>query len=120
VTCSTLQDSGTKVDLVKEVRFVPLCSVFLALFWRHFFLVKEHAVAVIEKRYKSPIHKLLPFFERSRNGWKEKCGAAKAVIKRLKNQTEKLQRSRQRWKELAKERGREVERLRHELETQKL
>jgi hypothetical protein len=82
--------------------------------------VKESTVSTIEMRYKSPIHKLLPFFERSRNGWKRKCGVAKAAIKRLKNQTEKLQRSRQRWKELAKERGREVERLRDELEAQKL
>jgi hypothetical protein len=77
-------------------------------------------VEAIEKQFKSPVHKLLPFFERSRDGWKRKCGVAKAAIKRLKNQTVKLQRSRQRWKELAKQRGRELERLRRELETQKL
>jgi hypothetical protein len=59
-------------------------------------------VVEIEKKYKSPTRKLLPFFERSRIGWKEKCGAAKATVKRLKNQTTKLQQSRQRWKELAK------------------
>lgn len=74
----------------------------------------------IERQYKSPVHKLLPFFERSRDGWKRKCGVAKAAVKRLKNQTAKLQRSRQRWKELAKQRGRELERLRHDLEAQKL
>ena len=31
----------------------------------------------LAKRYKSPIHKLLRFFERSRDGWKAKCQAAK-------------------------------------------
>jgi len=77
-------------------------------------------VEVAGTAYKSPIHKLLPFFERSRNGWKEKCAVAKATVKRLKNQTAKLQRSRQRWKELAKQRGRELQQLQRELEAQKL
>jgi hypothetical protein len=77
-------------------------------------------VEVAGTPYKSPIHKLLPFFERSRNGWKKKCGAAKATVKRLKNQTAKLQRSRQQWRELAKQRGRELQQLRRELEAQKL
>lgn len=75
---------------------------------------------VVDRQYKSPIHKLLPFFERSRNGWKKKCQVAKASVKRLKNQVEKLHRSRQQWKQLAKQRGRELEQLRRELEAQKL
>jgi hypothetical protein len=74
----------------------------------------------IERQYKSPVHKLLPFFERSRDGWKRKCGVAKAAVKRLKNQTAKLQQSRQRWKDLAKQRGRELEQLRRERDAQKL
>jgi len=77
-------------------------------------------VAEMDKQYKSPVHKLLPFFERSRNGWKKKCKAGKAEIKRLKNKVEKLGRSRQRWKEAAKQHARESERLRRELEAQKL
>lgn len=76
-------------------------------------------VVEIEKKYKSPTRKLLPFFERSRIGWKEKCGAAKAMVKRLKSQTTKLQQSRQRWKELAKKQTRELEQLRRELDAQK-
>jgi hypothetical protein len=75
---------------------------------------------LIGKQYKSPRHKLLPFFERSRNGWKKKCAEAKAAVKRLKNQTAKLQHSRQRWKELARQRGRELQRLQAELEAQKM
>lgn len=76
-------------------------------------------VVEIERKYKSPPRKLLPFFEQSRNGWKEKCKAAKAMVKRLKNQTVKLQRSRQGWKELANKQSRELEQLRRELAAQK-
>jgi hypothetical protein len=72
-----------------------------------------------ERKYKSPVHKLLPFFERSRDGWKEKCRAAKSRIKRLQSRTVKLLRSRQRWKELARQRALEIEQLRRELEEQK-
>lgn len=73
----------------------------------------------ITKEYKSPIHKLLPFFERSRDRWKEKCMTAKSAVKQLKNRTAQLSRSRQRWKELARERGRELEALQRELAGQK-
>ncbi|HEY2235662.1 MAG TPA: hypothetical protein VGK01_19480 [Candidatus Angelobacter sp.] len=76
-------------------------------------------MAEIEKTYKSPIHKLFSFFKRSRDEWKEKCKAAKTVVKQLKNQTEKVRLSRQRWKELAKKQGRELEELRRELDAQK-
>jgi hypothetical protein len=78
-----------------------------------------YVTEAIEKQYKSPVRKLLPFFERSRNRWKQKCAVAKTAVKLLKNQTEKLQRSRDRWKELARERGEELKRLRSELEAQK-
>jgi len=83
--------------------------------------VKEHAMPAFElaKRYKSPIHKLLRFFERSRDRWKAKCQAAKARVKRLQSHTAKLLGSRQRWKELAQQRAREIEELRRELETLK-
>lgn len=70
----------------------------------------------IEKRHKSPVHKLLPFFERSRDGWKQKCRAAKSRVKLLQNRTAKLVRSRQQWKELAQQRAQEIAQLRRELE----
>lgn len=72
-----------------------------------------------ERTYKSPVRKLLPFFERSRDRWKEKCRAAKSRVKRLQSQTVKLLRSRQRWKELAQQRAEAIEQLRRELEGQK-
>ena len=56
-----------------------------------------------KKAYKSPIHKLLSFFRRSRDGWKKKCRAAKAMAKDLKNSMGKLRQSRDRWKVLARD-----------------
>ena len=75
--------------------------------------------AEIEKKYKSPIHKLFPFFERSRDGWREKCAAAKAMVKQLKLQVSRLEQGRERWKEIAQKQARELEQLRHELDAQK-
>jgi chemotaxis receptor (MCP) glutamine deamidase CheD len=84
--------------------------------------VKEHTMSMadVEKQYSSPVHKLLPFFESSRNGWKNKCREAKKDIKRLKNQVAKLGCSRDRWKRAAQERASEVQRLRRELEVEKI
>lgn len=76
-------------------------------------------MAEIEKTYKSPIHKLFSFFIRSRDEWKEKCKAAKALVKQLKNQAAKLQQSRQRWKEVAKKHASELKDLQRELDAQK-
>jgi hypothetical protein len=83
--------------------------------------VKEHTMtlAEIEEKYKSPICKLFPFFERSRDGWKEKCTAAKSMIKHLKQQVSRLEQGRERWKGIAKTQAREIEQLRRELDAQK-
>ena len=43
--------------------------------------------------YKSPKHKLVRFFEKSRNQWKVKCLDAKIVIKRLQNRIRFLENS---------------------------
>lgn len=53
------------------------------------------------KEYRRPRYKLLRFFERSRNGWKQKCQAGKVRIKRLSSRLQKLKVSRDRWKERA-------------------
>jgi len=76
-------------------------------------------LAEIETKYKSPIYKLFPFFERSRDGWKEKCMAAKVMIKQLKQQASRLEQGRERWKDIAKTQAREIEHLRRELNAQK-
>ena len=47
----------------------------------------------IENDYKSPTHKLIKFFERSRNQWKEKAIQAKNKIKLCKNRIKFLETS---------------------------
>ena len=72
------------------------------------------------KTYRSPLRKLQRFFERSRNGWKQRCLNAKASIKRLSNRVRKLEASRDRWKERAQQQQEELRRIRDEVETQKV
>lgn len=48
--------------------------------------------ATHEKVYSSPQRKLVKFFERSRNQWKAKAGAAKTVLKRLGMRVRRLER----------------------------
>ena len=42
------------------------------------------------REYKSPVRKLIVFFEKSRDTWKEKCQEAKYNAKKLKNQVHYL------------------------------
>ena len=51
------------------------------------------------KTYKSPDYKLLPFFHRSRDGWKAKAEDRNLRIKRLHNRVAALEKSRRKWKE---------------------
>jgi hypothetical protein len=48
--------------------------------------------------YRSPVSKLLPFFERSRDKWKAKCKVAKRENKSLKTRLAKMKESRDRWR----------------------
>ncbi len=66
------------------------------------------------KQFRSPQHKLVRFFERSRDQWKEKCKEAKQRCKRLSTQVRAVEKSRQRWRaeaEAAITRLQEVEQL---------
>lgn len=71
------------------------------------------------RKYRSPRYKLVQFFEKSRDGWKAKCAAAKRKVKALTNSVVALKKSRNRWKALAGQRNAEVARLRRELEAVK-
>lgn len=55
--------------------------------------------------YKSPKRKLIKFFEKSRNKWKEKCREAKYQVKLLRNRMRYLEKS----KNNAKKRVQELE-----------
>ena len=50
------------------------------------------------KQYRSPRHKLLKFFEKSRDRWKAKCLEAKATVRQVKNRATWLAQSRDAWK----------------------
>ena len=51
-----------------------------------------------DPRYKSPKHKLIRFFEKSRDQWKAKCQTAKVTVKRLENRVRFLEKSKAHWK----------------------
>ncbi len=77
------------------------------------------SMSVEPKTYRSPRHKLLGFFESSRDRWKAKCLVAKQKAKALANNVAALRKSREQWKALARARRDEIERLRRELEQAK-
>jgi hypothetical protein len=52
--------------------------------------------------YKSPLRKLVHFFEKSRDQWKGKCVRSKTAIKGLQNRIRFLENSREPWKSRAK------------------
>lgn len=59
--------------------------------------------AVKEKTYKSPRRKLVKFFEKSRDQWKNKCQEAKKAVKLLKNRNRFLETSKEHLKSRVKE-----------------
>jgi prophage DNA circulation protein len=65
-----------------------------------------------EKKYKSPRRKLVKFFEKSRNQWKEKCQEAKGKVKQLSNRVRFLENSKEQLKN-------EIQSLKLELATAK-
>jgi hypothetical protein len=62
----------------------------------------EGVAAGKASNYKSPQKKLVRFFARSRDQWKEKCLAAKAMGKGLKHRMRFLERSKDHWKRRVK------------------
>jgi hypothetical protein len=64
----------------------------------------------------SPAHKLLPFFKKSRDGWKDKHHEVKDENKLLSNQTRAVEKSREKWRERAKTAEQQVKELEREIE----
>ena len=64
--------------------------------------------------YKSPLRKLVRFFEKSRNQWKAKCREAKEMVKRLENRVRFLETSKARLKDRVKALEAEVARMKAE------
>jgi hypothetical protein len=55
------------------------------------------------KEYSSPLRKLVVFFERSRDGWKQKYQQARVLIRSLRGRVRSLERSRDHWKQRARQ-----------------
>ena len=64
--------------------------------------------------YKSRIRVLMEFFRRSRDGWKQKCIAAKVALKKANNRNRWLETSRDKWKARARELEAQLQCLREE------
>ena len=67
-----------------------------------------------EDGYKSPKSKLVTFFRKSRDQWKEKARESKVVIKRLKNRIVFLEKSKARLQDKVTQLEQELSRLKTE------
>lgn len=72
-------------------------------------------MAAMEQVYKSPVTKLLRFFETSRDQWKEKHHQLKADLKLAHNQVRAVEKSREMWRQRAEESAQRVGQLEAEL-----
>jgi hypothetical protein len=76
--------------------------------------------AVMEtSELKSPLRKLVRFFQRSRDNWKGKHHAMKQKCRRLTNQAAAVEKSREQWRAQAQELRQRVEVLENELAQKK-
>ena len=66
--------------------------------------------------FKSPLPKLVVFFERSRDRWKSKCQTVKRQNKLLTNQTRAVEKSREDWRRKATEAEKRIHELERQLE----
>ena len=66
--------------------------------------------------FSSPARKLLPFFKKSRDGWKGKYKELKMTCKLLRNQTRAVENSRECWRQRAETSEARVAELERELE----
>jgi hypothetical protein len=71
------------------------------------------------KIFKSPVMKLVRFFELSRDKWKAKHHKVKQELKLMGNQVRAVEKSRAHWKEVAQQERQRVRELSRELEKQK-
>lgn len=55
-----------------------------------------------DAKYSSPLHKILAFLERSRDGWKSKHHAVQDELRKLKHQLRAVEASRRQWRDRAR------------------
>ena len=71
------------------------------------------------RRFSSPVHKLVRFFERSRDRWKAKHRELKKRCKYLANQRRAVEKSREHWRSRVQEAEKRVAELEREIATLK-
>ena len=69
--------------------------------------------------YRSPVKKLMRFFEKSRDIWKGRNRRSMKRVKSFDTRLRVMRKDRDRWKEQARQRDAELEQLRKELEAVK-
>jgi len=69
----------------------------------------------MERSYRSPMRKLVPFFANSRDQWKAKHHKLKKLLKKEQNQVRAVEKSRTAWRDRAVAATRQVEQLQREL-----
>jgi uncharacterized protein YlxW (UPF0749 family) len=77
--------------------------IILNLFFRKGEIMLDHSGNSDTKSYKSPIRKLVKFFEKSRDQWKTKHQEAKYQVKLLKNKIRHMDKSERKLKTRVKE-----------------
>jgi hypothetical protein len=81
--------------------------------------VMSSASTIESREFRSPLRKLVRFFQRSRDNWKRKCLEAKERCKLLANQVRAVEKSREQWRAEAEAARRRVEELEQTLAEQK-
>lgn len=76
------------------------------------------SMVMADTQYKSPLAKLVRFFNRSRDQWKAKHQAIKIERKRLQNAKASIERSRNHWKQRAKDLQLQNKNLQRQLDAQ--
>jgi chromosome segregation ATPase len=71
----------------------------------------EQKTHKVENKYKSPMSKLVRFFEGSRNGWKEKAKDAKYQIKLLRKKVKYLEQNKNEFQKRSKNLEIEVQQM---------
>lgn len=78
--------------------------------------VEMESVERIKQR-KSPLRKLVRFFESSRDNWKAKYSELIRRCKLLDNRVRAVEKSREHWRQIAEQAQQEARRLREDLES---
>jgi len=71
--------------------------------------------ADVQTKFRSPLRKLVRFFEGSRDKWKQKCADLRKELKRDKNQVRAAEKSREHWKQIAKDAVKKAALLEHKI-----